>query len=382
MTTTMSSPERLIRDLLLKHADIEVNGPDPWDIQVKDERLYARVIAQGSLGLGEAYMDGWWECQDIAEFVSRVQRVDLGRKLPRTWHTMWMAAKAYLSNLQSRRKAWEVNHVHYDLDNDLYQKMLDPRMVYTCGYWESGAKDLAQAQEAKLDLVCRKIGLKAGQRILDIGCGFGSFAKYAAEKYGAIVVGITLSKEQRALGQEMCKGLPVEIRLQDYRDVNEPFDHIVSIGMFEAVGLKNFRRYMEVAHRCLKDGGVFLLHTIGQNVSSVIGEPWLDRYIFPNGLLPSIAQIGRSIERLFVMEDWHNFGVSYDRTLHAWYKNFLASWDSLKNRYDERFMRMWTFYLMSCAGAFRARHIQLWQIVLTKDGLVGGYRRPADLLPA
>jgi cyclopropane-fatty-acyl-phospholipid synthase len=376
-----SSQEQFIRELLKQHADIEVNGPDPWDIQVHDARLYARVIADGSLGLGEAYMDGWWDCVDIPEFLTRVLRARLDEKLPVSWASIWMALKAFLFNMQSKTKAWEVNHVHYDLDNDLYQKMLDPRMVYTCGYWESGAKNLAQAQEAKLDLICRKIGLKAGQTVLDIGCGFGSFAKFAAEKYGAIVTGITLSKEQRALGQEMCKGLPVELRLQDYRDVQGRFDHIVSIGMFEAVGHKNFREYMEVAHRCLKDGGVFLLHTIGHNFSATAGDPWLMKYIFPNGLLPSIAQIGTAIENLFVMEDWHNFGLSYEKTLHCWHQNFLQSWDSLKQRYDERFKRMWMYYLLSCAGAFRSRTAQLWQIVLTKDGLLEGYRRPVDLMP-
>lgn len=383
MASTTSAQAGLIPDLLRTHADVEVNGPDPWDIQVHDERLYRRVIAQGHLGLGEAYMDGWWSCADIPEFLTRVLRGKVAEQLPVAWASIKMMFEAALFNMQSKAKAWEVNHVHYDLDNDLYQKMLDPRLVYTCGYWESGAKNLAEAQEAKLDLICRKIGLKAGQTVLDIGCGFGSFAKFAAEKYGAIVTGITLSKEQRALGQELCKGLPVELRLQDYRDLKgEQFDHVVSIGMFEAVGHKNFREYMEVAYRCLKDGGVFLLHTIGGNRSNTAGDPWLMKYIFPNGLLPSVAQIGKSIEGLFVMEDWHNFGLSYEKTLHCWHGNFLKSWDSLKGRYDERFKRMWEYYLLSCAGAFRSRTTQLWQIVLAKDGLIQGYRRPVDLAPA
>ncbi len=382
MPSTISHSEEFCRSLLLQ-ADIEVNGPDPWDIQVKNPKLYARLIAHGSLGLGESYMDGWWECQDIPEFLTRIIHAKLDQKIPLSLDSIAMAIKAAVFNMQSKRKAWEVNHVHYDLDNDLYQKMLDPRMVYTCGYWESGATNLAEAQEAKLDLICRKIGLKEGQKVLDIGCGFGSFAKFAAQKYGAQVVGITLSKEQRAFALESCKGLPVDIRLQDYRDVrDETFDHIVSIGMFEAVGFKNFRAYMEVAHRCLKDGGLFLLHTIGHNFSATHGDPWLMKYIFPNGLLPSIAQIGKSIENLFVMEDWHSFGLSYEKTLHAWLGNFLGSWDSLKNRYDERFKRMWVYYLMSCAGAFRSRTAQLWQIVLSKENVrYPAYHRPVDIAP-
>ena len=219
---------------------------------------------------------------------------------------------------------------------------------------------------------------------MDIGCGWGSFAKFAAEKYGASVVGITISREQAALAEERCKGLSVEIRIQDYREVNEQFDHIVSLGMFEHVGYKNYRAYFEMANRCLNDNGLFLLHTIGSDVSTLIGEPWSCKYIFPGGMLPSIAQIGKAIEKLFVMEDWHNFGTDYDKTLMAWFKNFDATWSAsaplqrdkptLKDTYGERFYRMWKYYLLSFAGAFRAREIQLWQIVLSKHGVPGGYQ--------
>jgi len=231
-----------------------------------------------------------------------------------------------------------------------------------------------KAQEAKLDLVCRKIGLEEGQRVLDIGCGWGSFAKFAAEKYGAQVVGITVSKEQVALGKELCKGLPVELRLQDYREVDETFDHIVSLGMFEHVGCKNYREYFKVAQRCLKEGGLFLLHTIGSNVSARSGEPWLTKYIFPGGMLPSMAQVARAAEGLFVIEEAHNFGADYDKTLMAWFANFDAAWLSLRARYDDRFYRMWKYYLLMCAGTFRARSNQLWQIILSPHGVAGGYR--------
>jgi cyclopropane-fatty-acyl-phospholipid synthase len=275
--------------------------------------------------------------------------------------------------MQSVRKAFEVGEKHYDIGNDLYSRMLDKRMVYTCGYWKE-AQNLDQAQEAKLDLVCRKIGLKPGQKVLDIGCGWGSFAKFAAEKYNAKVVGVTISKEQAEFASKLCNGLDVEIRIQDYRSVNEQFDHIVSLGMFEHVGYKNYKTFMRTAHKCLKDGGLFLLHTIGGNESVVSTDPWVHKYIFPNGMLPSIKQIGESIENLFVMEDWHNFGTYYDKTLQAWYENFKAHWNEISDKYNERFYRMWTYYLLMSAGAFRARSTQLWQIVLSKDGVSGGYK--------
>lgn len=368
MASARQSVERL-----LAHADIRINGDRPWDIQVHDDRVYNRVLSQGSLGLGEAYMDGWWDVAAIDQLFTRILRAKLGRKLI-TWNLIWSIVRAWVSNQQSKSRAFLVGEEHYDLGNDLYEGMLDKRMVYTCAYWDLGAKDLDEAQEAKLDLICRKIGLKEGDRVLDIGCGWGSFAKFAAERYGAHVVGITVSKEQVALAEERCKGLSCEFRLQDYRDVDEQFDHIVSIGMFEHVGYKNYRTYMEVAHRCLKDGGLFLLHSIGGNRSVKTVDPWINKYIFPGGMLPSIAQIGKSIENLFVMEDWHNLSTNYDKTLMAWHANFERAWPTLKDKYSERFYRMWRYYLLMCAATFRSRHSQLWQIVLSKEGVEGGYK--------
>jgi cyclopropane-fatty-acyl-phospholipid synthase len=246
-------------------------------------------------------------------------------------------------------------------------------MNYSCGYWRD-ASSLDEAQENKLDLICRKLYLKPGMRILDIGCGWSAFGKYAAEKYDAQVVGITVSKEQVALGKELCKGLPVEVRLQDYRDVNEKFDRIVSVGMIEHVGYKNYREYFNVAAKNLKDSGMFLLHTIGDVVSTKNTDAWTHKYIFPNGMLPSVAQLGKAVEGIFVMEDWHNFGADYDKTLMAWYNNFIHGWNELKNNYSERFFRMWEYFLLSSAGAFRARNRnQLWQIVLSRNGVPGGY---------
>lgn len=357
---------------ILATADIKINGPDPWDLQVHDERFYKGVLTQGSLGMGEAYLNGWWDCNHIDEFVFRVFRTDLYSQARFGWRTVVSLLFTRMMNRQTKTKAVDNIRRHYDIGNRLYQLMLDKRMTYTCGYWEN-AENLDQAQENKMDLICRKLRLQPGQRILDIGCGWGSFAKFAAERYGAHVVGITISQKQLDLGRQMCKGLPVELRFQDYRDIDEKFDYIVSIGMAEAVGHRNLRTYMQVAARCLHDDGLFLLHTIGNPYSRTAPDPFIDKYIFPNCLIPSLKQLSQAMEHLFVVEDLHNFGSSYDPTLIAWFRNFNQHWDELKGEYGERFYRMWKYYLLSSAGAFRARHNQLWQIVLSKKGILGGY---------
>ncbi len=358
---------------LIHGSGVNINGKNPWDIQVHDPRFYRRILAGGSLALGESYMDGWWDSDQIDVSIARLLQFGIRSKLLSNPILFLNALRARLMNVQSKRASFSNAQAHYDIGNDLYRAMLDRRLTYTCGYWKD-AKTLDEAQEAKLDLVCRKLGLKRGERVLDIGCGWGSFAKFAAEKYGAHVVGITVAKEQIALGSELCKGLPVELRLQDYRDINEPFDHIVSLGMFEHVGFKNYRQFMKVVSRCMSDDGLFLLHTIASNRSVFTCDPWFNKYIFPGGMLPSIAQIGKAVEEIFVMEDWHNFGADYDKTLMAWFANFDKHWGVLKQNYSDRFYRMWKYYLLSLAGGFRARENQLWQIVFSKKGVPGGYR--------
>jgi len=364
---------------LLARADIRVNGSRPCDIRIHNPRVAQRTLTQANLGLGESYMDGDWDCDALDQFFDRILRTKVDRAVS-PLRLLFHALRFRLLNLQTARRAFQVGERHYDIGNDLYRAMLDERLTYTCGYWEQ-ATTLEAAQEAKLDLICRKLDLQPGQRVLDIGCGWGSFAKFAAERYGVQVVGITISREQAKLAQELCGDLPVEIRVQDYRAVKERYDHIVSVGMFEHVGHKNYREYMQVAARCLKQDGLFLLHTIGKNLTRTAPDPWIDRYIFPNGDLPSLAQISESVEDVFVIEDVHNFGTDYDRTLMAWFENFDAAWPRLRDHYDERFYRMWKYYLLSCAGAFRSRDIQLWQLVLSPDGRRGGYRRPLGVRP-
>lgn len=359
---------------LSQMAGININGQQPWDIQVHNEEFYNRVVKEGALGLGESYMDAWWDCTALDEFFHRAVRAQLETKLKSNYALLLKLFLAKLFNFQTKKRALIVGKQHYDLNNLLFQCMLDSRMNYTCGYWKT-AQNLEEAQLAKLDLVCRKLKLEAGMRVLDIGCGWGSFAKYAAENYGANVVGITISKQQQAYAAKTCRDLPIEIRFQDYRDTNGVFDRIVSLGMFEHVGHKNYRNYLEKVHRNLSADGLFLLHTIGANLTYFKTNDWTNKYIFPNGILPSITQIGKGIENLFVMEDWHNFGTDYDKTLMAWHSNFQKHWETtLKKNFDERFYRMWVFYLLSSAGNFRARDLQLWQIILSKQGVMGGYQ--------
>ncbi|MDD2807600.1 MAG: cyclopropane fatty acyl phospholipid synthase [Patescibacteria group bacterium] len=357
---------------LLAGAGIKVNGDKSWDIQIKDDRVYQRFLTGNTLGMGETYMAGWWDVKELDKFFEKVFKARLNKYLKKNLKTIISIFRAKFLNLQDVSHAFDVGMQHYDIGNDLYKAMLDKRMVYTCAYWED-AKNIDEAQENKLDLVCRKLKLRSGQKILDIGCGWGSFAKYAAEKYGVSVVGITVSKEQVDLGNRICADLPVEIRLQDYREVNEKFDHIVSLGMFEHVGNKNYRAYMSIVNKNLKMGGLFLLHTIGCNKSKAISDAWLLKYIFPNSMLPAAEEIIRSSKGLFIMEDWHNFGLDYDKTLLAWFSNFDKNWNNLKEGYNETFYRMWKYYLLSSAALFRTRKTQLWQIVFSKQGTRAGY---------
>jgi len=367
--------ESTVADLLGK-ADIRINGDRPWDLQIRDPRALKRIIGWGNLGLGESFMAGWIEIDRVDEFIDRVLRAGLEREVGRSPRLWWEAVKARLFNHQTRNRCWEVGERHYDLGNDFYRDMLDERMTYTCGFWADGAATLDQAQEHKLDIICRKLDLQPGQRVLDIGCGWGSFMIYAAEHYGVECVGLTISREQAALGRELAGDLPVEFRLMDYRDIDETFDHVVSVGMFEHVGRHNYDEYMEVARRCLKPGGHFLLHTIGTSHEGAPPDPWISRYIFPNGELPAMQQVLDACEGRFVVEDVHNFGADYDRTLMAWYENFEQAWAKWREQYGDTFGRMWKYYLQSCAGGFRARDIQLWQFVLSPTGTRGGYRRP------
>ncbi|MGH8644270.1 MAG: cyclopropane fatty acyl phospholipid synthase [Gammaproteobacteria bacterium] len=359
---------------LLQLADVELNGNRPWDIRVHDPRFYARVFADGALGLGETYMDEWWDCEQLDEFVHRVLWARLHMTI-KPWKEALDRIRAKLLNLQNQARAYDVGRRHYDIGNQLYERMLDKRMLYSCGYWKN-ATTLDEAQEAKLDLVCRKLRLAPGLRVLDIGCGWGGAARFVAERYHVDVVGITVSEQQANHARELCQRLPVEIYLQDYRAIQGRFDRAYSLGMFEHVGHKNYGTYMQVVSEHLNEEGIFVLQTIGANDTDTTGNLWAQRYIFPNSMLPSARQITVAIEGRFVLEDWQNFGPDYDTTLMHWFNNVNQSWQALKCNYDDRFYRMWKYYLLSFAGAFRARHNQLWQLVLSPRGVPARYDAP------
>ncbi|MGL4601792.1 MAG: cyclopropane fatty acyl phospholipid synthase [Plesiomonas sp.] len=362
--------QRIASELLGK-AGITLNGNQPFDMKIKHPDTLMRILKEGSLGLGESYMDGWWDCEQLDVFFDKVLTAKLDKKLPSHFQDTLRILKARVFNMQTRLRAWQVGKEHYDLGNDLFNAMLDPYMQYSCAYWKD-AQTLEQAQEAKLGMICDKLQLKPGMKVLDIGCGWGGLAYYMAKNHGVSVVGVTISKEQQALAQQRCENLPVEIILQDYRDLNIEFDRIVSVGMFEHVGPKNYRTYFSIVNRCLKKDGLFLLHCIGGNVSDIKADAWISKYIFPNGCLPSIKQIATESEPFLIMEDWHNFGADYDKTLMAWDNNFVNEWPSLQAQYSPRFYRMFRYYLNACAGAFRARDIQLWQVLFSPTGLRGG----------
>lgn len=358
-----------ILEQLLEETGIRINGHDRWDIQVRDDRFYARVLNDGSLGLGESYMEGWWDCPRIDEFICRLLKGNLEKKIRRKLRTLLSYLSARIFNLQSAARAGIIARRHYDLGSDLFLSFLDYYNQYSCAYFQE-TDDLTEAQRKKLDLICRKIQLRRSDHVLDIGCGWGGFSRYAAEHYGCTVTAVNISEEQIRYAKEHCKHLPVTILHQDYRAIQGNFDKIVSVGMFEHVGQKNYRTFLEVVHRSLKKEGIFLLHTIGGNVSRVNCDAWINRYIFPNGMLPSIAQIGRAAENLFVIEDVHNLAPHYKKTLMHWHERFQEAWSGLSDKYDPIFKRMWEYYLLSCAGAFCARYIQVWQIVMTKQGTV------------
>ena len=359
---------------MLGNAGIKINGSRAWDMVVHDRRTWRRLAIHGSLGLGEAYVDGWWDARCLDEFFTRVIYSKLNQRIANMPKRL-MGGIAMLGNLQKAHRATKVGEVHYDLSNDLYREMLGKRMVYSCGYWRD-AKTLDEAQDHKLELVCRKLQLEPGMRVLDIGCGWGSFAKYAAQHHSVSVVGVTISEAQASLARKLCRGLPIEIRTEDYRDVQGKFDRIVSLGMLEHVGRKNYRLYMEVVRRLLVDDGLCVIQTIGLNDSGSGIDPWVTRYIFPNSEIPTLQRITAALDGTLKMEDWHNLGLDYDRTLMAWHGNFMNAWPRFSAEFGDRFYRLWSYYLLMFAGVFRARHLEPWQIVLSSHGAKGGYRRP------
>lgn len=361
----MEQKEKKLIEGYLSEAGIQINGDKPWDIHVHDDRLYGRILAGGSLAFGESYMEGWWDVDQLDVFFEKIFEARLNELFYRSFPVFWLRLKNKLFNTQSIKRSYKVGREHYDRGIELFSHMLDQRLVYSCGYWKN-AETLDQAQENKLDLICRKLELKPGMKFLDIGCGWGGLLKYATENYGVEGTGITISKDQANYARDVCSGLPITIKLMDYRNLNDTFDRVASVGMAEHVGAKNYTTFIKTASRCLKEDGLFLLHSIGSNRSITHTDPWIEKYIFPNSMLPSLAQLTRAAESSFHIEDLHSFGPYYDRTLMAWDTNFRNIRDELPDQYDNTFYRMWRFYLMSSAASFRVRRLQLWQLLLAK----------------
>ena len=355
-------------------AGIVINGPAPQDVTIKHKHMFRRALREGSLGFGNSYIEGWWDCDSLDQTITQVLRAGIYERISK-W-TVAMFIQSVILNPQTVSKSRKVGKTHYDVGNNLYSKMLDQRMIYSCGYWKD-ANTLDEAQEAKLDLVARKLELEPGMRVLDIGCGWGGAARFMAERYGVKVLGISISKEQIKYAKEAHQDMPgLEFRLEDYRNLSDRFDRIYSIGMFEHVGMKNYATYFQQVRRLLEPDGLSLLHTIGSNESVKSGDAWISEHIFPNSMLPSITQIASAIENVFVVEDWHNFGPDYDRTLMHWYQRFNKVWPELESSYSPEFYRKWRYYLLSCVGTFRSRRTQLWQVVLSPRGRMGGYIAP------
>jgi cyclopropane-fatty-acyl-phospholipid synthase len=355
--------ERFAR--LLALAGVTLDGDRPYDVRVRDPRVFRRVACQGSVGLGEAYVDGWWDCDRIDDLSARLLGGEVDRILS-SLAGMWSELAARLVNLPRLSRDLETGPRHQEVGNDLFGAMLDARRVLTCAYWKD-ARTLDEAQEAALDLICRKLQLKPGMRVLDLNCGLGGAARFAAERYQVEVAGLTVSAAQAHAAREHCAGLPVSIYTHGYRELEGYYDAAFSLGVLEHMNRRNLRRYLETVRDHLSEDGLFLIECVG----TVRTEGAND---FPCSLLPSATQLSRALEDVFVFEDWHNFGADYDRTLLQWHANFEEAWPALSARYGERFHRLWRYYLLSYAGAFRARRAQAWQVVLSPRGVAGGYR--------
>jgi cyclopropane-fatty-acyl-phospholipid synthase len=373
--TVEATPSKVAAALEASGIRLNPANPAPWDILVRDEKQFAnRVLSpfkNGLTELGDMYVDGIWECEDIAGFFHRCLSSGLNARFYHSLPNVLQYWTGRLLNGQTKPRSARDISTHYSL-GPVFEVTLDSTMAYTCGYWKEGVTNLEEAQLAKYDLACRKLQLEPGMEILDTGCGWGGFLKFAAERYGVgRGLGISISQDQIDIAIRRCEGLPVSIIFKDYRDLAGTFDRVSSFGMLEHVGPKNYRTYCEKVHEVLKPGGLFLLHTFGNiNPAPTLRTPeveWVTNHIFPGLVNPSYGQIGAASDGLFTLLDVQEFGAYYDPTLMAWHENFVNGWPSIKHLYDERFYRKWRYYLLICAGAFRSGNFRLWQTVFGKD---------------
>ena len=360
-------------EALFDIADIRVGGDRPWDIHVSNSEFFARCFANPSLGLGESWMEGWWECERLDEMFLRAGRANLQKHMKISDAALLLLAKMFFR--PSKDDSSQYGRDHYELGTELFRRMLGERMAYSCGYWKD-ASNLDEAQENKLDLIAAKLGFEPGQRVLDIGCGWGGMLRYFAEKYGINGVGVTISEDQYIQGNELCADLPVEIRLLDFKDLEDKFDRIYSVEMIGHLHPKKYRGFMEQIKRSLGPGGLFLLQTMGCDRSDIKTDPWIEKYIFPDSHLPTASRIAKASEGHLVLEDWHCFSQDYDRTFSAWNSNLIAARDEIGADQDQRVFRVWEYYLCACASGFRAGVNRLWQIVYSSADNPGHYYGP------
>ena len=356
----------------------DVNGT----LVVRDDRFFARAVATGDIGIGEAYMDGDWDSPDLVALIRLMLRnlriVEDGGGMVRL---ATRTAGAIARRLRDNSLTGSREHIqrHYDLGNDFFRLFLDTNLVYSCGFFESPDDSLERAQERKFDRICRKLALEPGDRVLEIGSGWGGFAVWMATRHGCHVTTTTISQAQHRHAREWASrlgdaGSRIDVVLKDYRELTGRFDKIVSIEMFEAVGLKHYDDYFGAANRLLEPDGTMLLQTITldeQWFREYQRRPdWIEKYIFPGGQLASVAEIIRSLSRATTMSLYHaeNIGTHYARTLHLWRERFHRHLDRVRAQgFDDRFIRMWDLYLAYCEAAFLERHAGDFQLLLTKN---------------
>lgn len=357
----------LMGKAFLEQADIQVEGSRPWDIKICHPGFFKCIMQQGLLGLGESYMDGWWECERLDIFVYKFLSGQLDEALPTHLHDILKFFSAKLLSIRSDENNSKRGHNDYEIGDDIFAIMLDSYMQYSCGCWRQ-ATCLNEAQTAKLDMMCEKLQLTPGMRVLDIGCGWGGTAEYMARHYDVYVEGITDSTEQQKIAQARCEGLNVTIMLGDFRDpLDDQFDRIIALGTLQNIGLKSYKTFFEWVASCLRPDGFFLLQSIGSGqLVNHIG-PWINKYIFPGGCLPSGEQIIHSTQPYLHIEDWINLGEDYDKTFMAWEKRINTAWPELRHHYSPKFKRMLDYYLCSCAGFLRARKLNMWEVVFSRN---------------
>ncbi|TMW56093.1 hypothetical protein Poli38472_008741 [Pythium oligandrum] len=367
---------------LMKKALAEANIVIGRDIIVHDEEIFLDWVNRGMLAIGESYMAKKWEAVTPLDEVLRrllAQPTEKRRKLLKSWNAKLVGLSAHIFNYQSPSRAGIVGSYHYDLGNDFFKLWLDPHMQYSCAYFKDiEDTDLDGAQRLKMHMIAQKLKLEPGMRVLEIGCGWGGLACYLAKNYNVHVTGITISNEQLKEARKWAEREGVShltsFEYQDYRGMHGQFDRVLSIAMLEAVGYKNMDMYYSVIERCLKPGGVAVVHSVTSNTSRKIPiQLWILKYIFPNGFLPSLQQMMKFTERKLIVEDVHNLGPDYDKTCFVWNQRFQEQWklgkieNPMKTQSNpEVFKRMWEFYLLYCCAGFRQRTLQLTQTVYSK----------------